>query len=300
MAVADKTAPATTEDKKDGNNSKVAEYLQAPRKKRKRFVVIATSGGGMSAELGSSLESFVRANFKTMAVATPRTAEELQKNFGRQIMLLILDDELLPLENCLKLLGELKGRRGQAPIPVLFLTRQPNELVAAYHRLLAPFHEVDDYVNYMKVDRAEIFSRVRHGLNHNNARKSRRYKIDIPLDYFLLADDAMHKGRLIDLSVHGALLKAEDGRLFRPGDQVKLHMPLIEQQQGMHGDYLKLTAKVRRVFIIGDQAGISFEHLSEAKILALTEYLITMVADKATQRAMAKRSSALRGRSDRP
>jgi len=298
MAVTDKNAPTKTEEKKDGNNSKVAEYLQAPRKKRKRYVVIA-SGGGVSADLGSSIETFVRLNFKTMAVSTPRTAEELQKNFGRQIMLLILDDELLPIESLLKLLSGLKGRRDQAPIPVLFLTRQPAELVAAYHRLLAPFHEVDDYVNYMKVDRTEIFSRVRHGLNHNNARKSRRYKIDIPLDYFLLADDAMHKGRLIDLSVHGALLKAEDGRLFRVGDQVKLHMPLIEQQQGMHGDYLKLTAKVRRVFIIGDLAGISFEHLSEAKILALTEYLISMVAGQAAQRAMAKRASALRARPDR-
>jgi len=67
----------------------------------------------------------------------------------------------------------------------------------------------------------------------------------------------------------------------------------------MHGDYLKLTAKVRRVFIIGDLAGISFEHLSEAKILALTEYLISMVAGQAAQRAMAKRASALRARPDR-
>ncbi len=293
MASSEKDAPATTEEKKDGKNSKVAEYLQAPRKKRKRYVLIATSGT-MPIDLSAAIEAYVRTNFKAMAVAMPRSAEELQKNFGRQIMLLILDDEFIPLERSLELLGDLKRRRGQAPVPVLFLTRQPAQLIASYHKMLAPFHEVDDYINYAKVERAEIFSRIRHGLNHKNARKSRRYKIDIPLDYFLLADDAMHKGRLIDLSVHGALLKAEDGRIFRPGDQLKLHVPIPEHMLSVQGDYLKLSAKVRRIFIIGDQAGISFEHLSEDKILSLTEFLTSFVSDQAARRAMAMRARAVR------
>jgi hypothetical protein len=61
------------------------------------------------------------------------------------------------------------------------------------------------------------------------------------------------------------------------------------------GDFLKLSAKVRRVFIGGTQAGISFEHLSEQQILQLTQFLTDMVNDQ-----MARKAAATKSRSPRP
>ena len=273
-------APAV-DDKQKGRG--VADYLNAPRKKRKSYVVVAC-GKGVSADLRSSIDQFVKAQFKTLALAHPKTPEELAKQSTRQIVLMIFDDEFAGLEQGLTLLRDLKAKKQEVPVPVLFLTSDPEELINAYNKVLLPYQEADEYINHAKSTPTHILSKIRSCLTNSNRRRSRRYKVEIPLTYFDLNDDAFLKGTLIDLSIHGALLKADQGRIFKLGDQVKLHIPTAIFLGPSEGDYLKVSAKVRRVFIGGSEAGISFEHVSDKQLFTLTRFLTELVNSQNARR----------------
>jgi c-di-GMP-binding flagellar brake protein YcgR len=108
------------------------------------------------------------------------------------------------------------------------------------------------------------------------------------LQYYLLVDDQMHPGRLLDLSVHGGLLRAEDGRVFRAGDQLKLYLPIARYLAVDDGDFLRLSAVVRRVLIGGTHAGVSFEHMSDAQTHRLTTFVIEMVNQQVGRRMAPK------------
>jgi hypothetical protein len=266
--------PQVEGDKPSAN--RVAEYLQSPRKKKKSFVVMALSKRCQD-EFAGPVESFVRASFKGTALSHPATPEELVKNFGRQIVLVVYDDEFMALNGGLETLRELKRRKAGTSVPVLFLTRDPERLISQYNQMLLPYHEGDDYIQYNKADLPQVLAKVRAGLTTRFRRRSRRYAVDESLQYYLLADDRMHAGRLLDLSVHGGLLRAEDGRVFRAGDQVKIHLPISRFLAVDDGDYLRLSAVVRRVLIGGTHAGVSFEHMSDLQTQRLTTYVIEMV-----------------------
>lgn len=294
MALTDKDQAQATDldDRPKEKGGKVADYLAAPRKKRKSYVLLAL-GKSTNMELSAGIEHYLRTNFKGVALSAPKSPEELFKNFSRQIVLLIFDDEFMDLNQGLEMIAELKRRKNSAQVPVLFLTRQHDKLVEAYNKILAPFHESDDYINHSRAEPNLVYSKIRFGLLNNNRRKSRRYKIDLELKYFLLTDDQLHQARLVDLSVHGGLLKS-DGRIFKLGDQLKLHIPISDVLPISEGDYLKISAKVQRVFIDGTQAGISFEHVSEKQLLTLTRYLTEYVNELAVRKNLSQRARTVR------
>src|SRR5438034_143710 len=96
------TPAATYEEPKEKSGGKVADYLSAPRKKRKSYVLMAF-GRGAQQDLSAGIEHFIRANFKGVAIAAPKSPEELFKNFSRQIVLLIFDDEFTDLKTGLEM-----------------------------------------------------------------------------------------------------------------------------------------------------------------------------------------------------
>jgi hypothetical protein len=119
--------------------------------------------------------------------------------------------------------------------------------------------------------------------------------VSLDLKYYLLTDDQIHAARLIDLSVHGGLLEASDGHVFRPGEQLKLHLPIGATVSGSErGEFLHVSARVRRVVISGIQAGISFEYLTDQQSLAITE----LVTDLARKQLM-KKAGPARGQAGR-
>lgn len=284
-------APPTDKESKGRN---VAEYLQAPRKKRRSYVLVAC-GDHIPQDLQAGIDQFLKSQFKNYAISHPHTHEELLKQFGRQIVLLVYDDEFIEgREQALAVVQDLKKKKGTQPVPVLFLSRAPEELIKTYSKILLPYQEVDDYVDYSRSGAAHVYSKIKTSLSAVSRRRSRRYKVDLELAYFHLDDDQFYQGRLIDLSIHGAQLKSDDGRTFKPGTQVKLHIPIGEYLSPNEGDYLKISAKVRRVFIGGSQAGISFEYVTEKQLLTLTRYLTEMVNMQNVRRIQAMRAKSQR------
>ena len=99
-------AAARVDEKKETKN-RVAELLQAPRKKRKSYIFLAL-GKGLPTDLASGLEQLIRTSFKQLGVTRARSLEDLKKGFSRQISLLVFDDEFLPLVDGLNLISEIK------------------------------------------------------------------------------------------------------------------------------------------------------------------------------------------------
>lgn len=280
-------APGGAGGDEKSNKNRVAEYLQAPRKKRKSYVLVAC-GKNISQDLQAGIDQFLKVQFKQLAISHPKTPDELKKQFARQVVLLVIDDEFgVDLAQCMELVRDLKKKRTASATPVLFLTRSPEDLIKTYNTTLLPFQEVDDYLNYSKAVPGHVFSKIRASLMNQNRRKSRRYKVDIPVSYFLLHEDRFLEGAVIDLSIHGALLKSGDGRIFHPGEQLKIHVPIATYLPPTEGDYLKLSAKVRRVFISGTQAGVSFEFVTDKQLMILTRYLTELVNSQNVRRMQA-------------
>lgn len=302
--------------------SGVAEYLAAPRKKKKNFIVIA-AGPSLNVDLAIAIESFIRATFKGYAVNAPKEPEELAKTFSKQVVLLIYDDQFQDLDKGLGLIKELKRKKNIAVPPVLFLTKQASTLITAYNKILLPYHESDDYIDWTRSSQAQVLAKVRTALVTRNARRTRRYRVDLPVEFFdketafmphvdpprepgvvLYYDSDKRKeivvppvstppsppgrpGRLVDLSLHGCMLKSEDGTLFKDGNQISLKIPIDEYLPLESGQYLRISAKVQRVAIGGVLAGVSFENLSDRQLLTLTEFLSQVVNVQSQRRSTA-------------
>lgn len=278
-----------TQEKKDSKAHSVADYLQAPRRKRRSYVITAL--GDRTLEFQAGIDAYIKAQFKNTSIAHMRSVEDLARGFKRQILLLIFDDEFMPLEESLQLALKFKQLSKEASPPILFLTRNPEALIEGYRRVLSGYQEGDDYIHYTKFGLAHITSRIRAGLMFQYRRRSRRYRVNIDLKYYLLSDDQFHSGKIIDLSVHGGLIEASDGHVFRPGEQLKIHLPIHSGVSGHErGEFLHISARVRRVAISGVQAGISFEYLTDAQSLAITELVMDISRRQLTKRATISRA----------
>lgn len=268
------SSPAPTNQ--DEKQNQIADYLQAPRRKRKNFVVLAL-GRSFPIPVRRTIENVIKKDFTQLAIVSPDNMDELRRLFGRNISLLIVNDELDKLENLLIDLRKLKEKRKADKIPILFMTKHPYDLIQAYNAQMLIYQELDDYLCYDNESGATIASRIKDIIDTENKRKSRRYVIKHPVTFFHLTKDKKFTGEIIDLSFHGAAILA-DNCILREGDQLLVSIPLSEQKNFGEGDFLKISARVRRVFISGNRVGVSFEHVSTNQSQKLAQFILTVAS----------------------
>jgi hypothetical protein len=260
-----------------GTVNKIEAYLQGPRKKRKNYIILAL-GDSFDRDLSTAMESYIKKNYAQFAFSTPKTPEELSRQFGRNISLLIVNDLFTDQKNLMNLVRTLKERRRNETIPVLFLTRDGEKLVNLYHDELFLYHESDDYVAYNHVTLPSLFSRIKSGIETQNRRKSRRYPVNIEVTFYHLNKDAVLDGAIVDLSMHGAVLSSGKDMIFRIGDQVKLNIPVTQfLDTGSTGDFIRISGRIRRVFISGNRVALSFEHVTQQQSKSIGELILSLV-----------------------
>jgi hypothetical protein len=275
-----------TEDGKGKSNQGVVDYLQAPRKKRRSFVVIA-SNGQTDPETIQALVKFVKVAYPKFSVATPKSAEEFVRQFSRNINLVVIEDTFIGLSDTLELIKTMKQKKNESPIPTLFLTKDPDTLVKAYSETLALWNEIDEYVVPALTPRPYLYAKVKTGIDERFRRRSRRYKMNFPIVYTNINHgERRFKGQVVDLSVHGAQITSSEGELFTPKDQLVVHLPYSQFVKDGATDVIRMSAKVRRIFISGDRAGISWEYLSDGK-LELVSRMLTKLVDASLGRQAA-------------
>ncbi|RYF30578.1 MAG: PilZ domain-containing protein, partial [Cytophagaceae bacterium] len=191
-----------------------------------------------------------------------------------------MNDTFADRAHMMSLIKTLKEKRRDENIPVLFLTKDAEALIKAYHSTLLVYRESDEYLVYTDTTLPQILSRVKNGIDAKNRRKSRRYPVSLPITYFHLTHNTLTDGRIIDLSMHGALLTAGQNTIFRLGDQVKLNIPVSQFLHMPDGDFIKISGRVRRVFISGNQVAISFEHVSDKQTQLIGQLLIAIAQDR--------------------
>jgi len=271
----------------------VFDYLQAPRKKRRSFVILA-AGPTFDSETILSIQKFMRTYFPKLAFVAVRSIDELLKYSMRNIVLAIVDDQLASRVETLRSIRRLKEQKHDAPLPTLFLTNDSAGLIADYQKELPVWHEVDEYVVMPEAQRHTLFAKIKSGLESKYQRRARRYKTSIPVTFQVL-DSGEHrfKGVIHDFSLYGALIgSVEDGHRFSAKDQIVVHFPLSQMIKGK-ADVFRVSARVRRVLITGHKAGISWEHLSEEKLAIMTEMLTTLVDVTLAKAAGASRARLL-------
>ncbi len=269
----------------------VVDHLQAPRKKKKDYVVIACSNL-LGRELVESIETYVKLNFKGLTTVRPKNAAELQRVFSRQIVLLLIEDSFAGVEDTVKMVRSLKERKSSVPVPTIFFSENPDVLIQEYHKTMAVYQEVDTYLQARAITINQIASKISKSLTEKSVRRSRRYAVDLPVTYFHLTKNREFKGRLVDMSIHGAILKDSDGEIFRGTDQLRINLPLGKHQGNREGDFIKISARVRRVFIDGSQVGISWEYLSENQLFVLTSILTEIVNEEISRKMLRQRTVA--------
>lgn len=276
MATHDKSSSSNQAVQTDEKSTSVSDYLQAPRKKRKTYVIIALEEG-FDKQLAKDMQRFVATNFGQLSMSMPVNTKELARQFGRKIASLIISDQFDDREGVINLVKTLKQKRHQDAIPVLFLTKNPAELIDMYHKNLLAFHEIDEYVEYDAVGAKHIFSRIKSSVENKNSRRSRRYQIDYAAKLFRLHDGMNLAVRIIDMSIHGILIQSDDHTLFREGEQVLITIPTNKFLSVETGDFFRVSGRTRRIYISGTKAAISFEHVSEHQLHKLTEFLSSYV-----------------------
>ena len=206
MSTEEQAEEVAVDNEEKKSNGSISEYLQAPRKKRKNYVILAL-GEGFNKDLAHNIEKFIKGRYQGLAMSRPKNMVELKRQFNRNIALLVMDDEFGDINEVCESVENLKIKRSQDLIPVLFLTRQPDKLIDAYRAKLSAFHESDDYCLYNVSDPKQVLGRIKSGIESQNKRKSRRYRVQIDIDFYRLSDDKTFKGVINDLSVHGAVLR---------------------------------------------------------------------------------------------
>jgi CheY-like chemotaxis protein len=259
--------------------SKIEDYLTGPPKKKKTYVIFAV-GEQFDGDLAQTMYDYVNRTYPQLSTSQPKTTEELIRQSGRSISLLILDDEFDQPEIVMKVVRHLKEKRRKEQVPVLFLTRNAEKLVERYHKELLPYHETDEFLVYPGITRAKLFARIKHGIDERNHRRSRRYNSNIPIRFFHLATDRWSEAKIVDLSVHGALITSTEDQIFRNGEQIKLQIPVDLDMAQTTGDFIRIAARVRRVFISGTQVAISFEHVTDHQFQQITEFVTNHVTRK--------------------
>jgi DNA-binding response OmpR family regulator len=278
-----------TETKDSGENKAqdaaaggVADYLAAPKKKQKSYVVIATAGN-VSEEDVSAITRYVQGLGKQYLLARPKNPEELARQVSRQIHLMVLDDSFAPRERLLKLVRFMKEKKTADGLPVLFLTREAAAMTAAYRKELFAHQENDDYLDMKGIGSVELLARVKQSLEFRNRRRSRRFRVSLPVVFQFLGEDRWRKGKLVDVSLHGALLASTENDLtFDLKSQIRLQVPVADLFDPSEGEVFRLSGVVRRLSITGSSAGLSFEHVTERQLTMLTTFVTALAAKYST------------------
>lgn len=266
----------------DSPDGGVADYLVAPKKKQKSYVVMALAQN-VSQDKRDAMARYIESLGKAYVLVEPKTPDELARQISRQVHLMILDDTFVPRDRLLKLVKFMKEKKAADGLPVLFLTREPREMTAAYRENLVVHQENDDYVDVKGQSPLDLVARVKQALEFRNRRRSRRFKIGMPVAFQVLGSDGWRKGTLVDISLHGAMLASKDSDVaFDLKSQVRLQIPVDDIFPPEEGEIFRLSCRVRRLSITGASAGMSFEHVTERQLTLLTVFVTAVAAAQAT------------------
>lgn len=249
--------------KKKDSKAAVAEYLASPRKKRKNFIVFAVSPA-FDRDLLRDLRAFCRAQFPRYSIAQPKNVEELQRQFQRNLSLVIVDPHFFENES-LEVIKDLKNVKKESDTKILFLTRDPKSLLQIYKDAHFSSSENDDYVDISVISKGQLFSRIKNTIDIDSRKKTRNFRAEQIVYFQIFDSDVKHQGVIKDLSIYGAGLKSAGVRTFSKKDQIVVYFPVQNVVKNAGCDILRISAKVKNIDIASKTVNLAWFDLSENK-----------------------------------
>lgn len=184
-------------------------------------------------------------------------------------------------EELVDLAKQLKERK---KVTVIFVTNDERKLIDSYREKMALYEEMDDFVA-SPLDPTELFRKLQKA-GTVEARAAKRFSVDASVDVTRVDTLESISAKLIDLSLVGCGLEVGQDVVMRRDEQLRIQIPLyffgIFHPQ--YGDYLKLSLRVRRLSIKGDNIGCSIEHLTAMQ----NDCLVNLLEDIARRQRIFK------------
>lgn len=257
---------------KSKKKSKVSDYLKNPNAQKKPLVIIALEQD-FNRQKFATLQGQVaklKAEYEFLVAATPR---DLLRKSHRNISLVIISDQFCEQNLMLGCLKELKLKKHANMFPILFLSADPKKLIDGYHQVLLAFHEIDEYLPLTDFKPSLLNQRIEECLTPQQQRRAKRYKVDEPIKLYHLQADETTPASLIDISLYGAKVDGKKNDLFNLRDQVRLIIPIVRTIGYNSGEFLRLSARVRRVHLSGTTVAVAFEHVNDSQTVVLAKLL---------------------------
>lgn len=270
MPIAKQKPDETITDTK--KKSKVSDYLNNPNAQKKPLVIIALEPD-FNRQKFATLQAQVvklKGEYEFFVATTPK---DLLRKSHRSISLVIISDQFCEQNLMLGCLKELKLKKHANMFPILFLSADPKKLIDGYHNTLLAFHEIDEYLPLTDFKPSLLFQRIEECLTPGQQRRSKRYKVDEPIKLYHLQTDETSSAKLIDISLYGAKVDGKKNDLFNQRDQVRLIIPIARTIGYNSGEFLKLSARVRRVHLSGTTVAVAFEHVNDSQTVTLAKLL---------------------------
>ncbi|MBM3382539.1 MAG: PilZ domain-containing protein [Betaproteobacteria bacterium] len=187
-------------------------------------------------------------------------AEGLKVLNVKNVEVVILHYSLMSNEaDLVDLAKQLKERK---KVTVLFVTNNERALIDAYREKMSLYEELDDFVA-APIDPAELYRKLQKS-GSVEARAAKRFSIDVPVKLTRVDNLEEVDATLADLSLVGAGLDVRSDTPMRRDEQLRVQIPLYPFGifHPQYGDFLKLSLRLRRIAIKGDNIGCSIEHLT--------------------------------------
>ena len=156
---------------------------------------------------------------------------------------------------------------------IFFVPGNEKILIKEYQKKMFAYQEKDDYfIN--PVDPKFVAQKLRFAASQRG-RSNKRFLVSEKAAVLRFDIDEEVEVTLTDISLSGIGLSVDNSIAFQRNEQIKINIPLAPFGifHRYYGQFLKLSGKVQRVSLAGNQIGCSLEHLTPLQ----TESLMTVI-----------------------
>ena len=240
------------------------------------FYTLALINDQLAPEIQALIKNSVQKKLGPKKLLIPKKSEHLSYVKNYKFKVLIIDENIASLDEVMNIALYLKKKMFNEGAPILFLTKDPDKLIAKYKEVLLPFTEQDEFFHIGEEDLEVLASRITNFLDTSLLRRrSLRIPLDIMAGFRTVNQLEYTPIKILNISLHGALILFFENKTIKAGTQVLIQMPVSGLLPAKFGEILRLSAKIRRVKIDGQHAGVSWENSSEEQFIKLTKFILS-------------------------
>lgn len=259
-----------------GVNNTKDEKKSSFKKNKDDFYTLALINDQLDPEIQALIKNSVHEKLGPKKLVIPKKAEHLSYVKNYKFKVLIIDENIASLDEVMNIALYLKKKMFYEGAPILFLTKDPDKLIDKYKEVLLPFTEQDDFFHLGEENLEVLASRITNFLDTSLLRRrSLRIPLDIMAGFRTVNQLEYTPVKLLNISLHGALILFFEGKIIKVGTQVLIQLPISGLLPAKFGEIMRLSAKVRRVKIDGQHAGVSWENSSEEQFIKLTKFILS-------------------------